>query len=121
MTEHDGRALRQLAYRTSALPKRATVWPVQRGVPLQYETQYDWRSHAHKAAAAGPGATLLYDDWHPALRPPKISGKQMATAMLLGLPLVPGRTTAGRYFAIRDTCPHRGIPLSYGWFDGRRC
>ena len=62
-----------------------------------------------EAAAAGPGATLLYDDWHPALRSLKISGMQMATAMLLGFPLVPGRTTAGHYFAIRDTYPQTGF------------
>src|ERR1700676_2505300 len=73
-----------------------------------------------QAAAAGPGATLLYDDWYPALRSDKIAGKHMATAVLLGIPLVLGRTSAGCYFAIRDTCPHRGIPLSYGWFDGQQ-
>lgn len=73
-----------------------------------------------QVAAAGPGATLLYDDWYPALRSSKIAGKHMATAMLLGIPLVLGRTSAGRYFAMRDTCPHRGIPLSYGWFDGQQ-
>src|ERR1039458_8342860 len=71
-------------------------------------------------APAGPGATLLYDDWYPALRSSKIAGEHMATAMLLGIPLVLGRTAAGRYFAMRDTCPPRGIPLSYGWFDGRQ-
>ena len=25
---------------------------------------------------------------------------------------------AGALFALRDLCPHRGIPLSAGWFDG---
>ncbi len=44
----------------------------------------------------------------------------MAKAMLLGIPLVLGRTADGRIFAMRDTCPHRGIPLSYGWFDGKQ-
>jgi phenylpropionate dioxygenase-like ring-hydroxylating dioxygenase large terminal subunit len=44
----------------------------------------------------------------------------MTKAMLLGIPLVLGRTEDGRIFAMRDTCPHRGIPLSYGWFDGRQ-
>ena len=29
-----------------------------------------------------------------------------------------GRTTDGRVFALRDVCPHRGIPLRYGRFDG---
>jgi phenylpropionate dioxygenase-like ring-hydroxylating dioxygenase large terminal subunit len=38
--------------------------------------------------------------------------------MLLDIPLVLGRRSDGRVFAMRDSCPHRGIPLSYGWFDG---
>jgi phenylpropionate dioxygenase-like ring-hydroxylating dioxygenase large terminal subunit len=39
--------------------------------------------------------------------------------MLLEVPLVVGRTSEGRPFAMRDSCPHRGIPLSYGHFDGQ--
>ncbi len=71
-------------------------------------------------AASTPSTMLIYDDWYPALRTSKISGKRMAKAILLGIPLVLGRTAEGRYFAMRDSCPHRGIPLSYGWFDGER-
>ena len=69
---------------------------------------------------SGPGAVLLYDDWYPALRSSEVRGSTMAKAVLLGVPLVLGRTSTGRYFAMRDSCPHRGIPLSYGWFDGQR-
>ncbi len=69
---------------------------------------------------SGPTTTLIYDDWYPALRASQIAGKHMAKAILLGIPLVLGRTSAGRYFAMRDACPHRGIPLSYGWFDGKQ-
>ncbi|MFZ0313601.1 MAG: Rieske 2Fe-2S domain-containing protein [Candidatus Korobacteraceae bacterium] len=71
-------------------------------------------------AASGPTTTLIYDDWYPAMRASEISGRQMAKAMLLGIPLVLGRTAGGSYFAMRDSCPHRGIPLSYGWFDGQQ-
>ena len=39
--------------------------------------------------------------------------------MLLEVPLVLGRTGEGKAFAMRDACPHRGIPLSYGHFDGK--
>jgi len=39
--------------------------------------------------------------------------------MLMGIPMVLGRRDDGRLFAMRDNCPHRGIPLSCGWFDGR--
>ena len=70
------------------------------------------------AAIQGPTATLLYDDWYPALRTSTLRPGRLATAMLLDIPLVLGRRTDGRVFAMRDSCPHRGIPLSYGWFDG---
>jgi phenylpropionate dioxygenase-like ring-hydroxylating dioxygenase large terminal subunit len=68
----------------------------------------------------GPSATLLYDDWYPALRTDTLRKGKLKTAMLLGLPLVLGRRSDGRVFAMRDSCPHRGIPLSEGWFDGNR-
>src|SRR5579875_2662818 len=69
---------------------------------------------------AGPAATLIYDDWYPALRTSALRRGRLATAMLLDIPLVLGRRKDGRVFAMRDSCPHRGIPLSYGWFDGHR-
>jgi nitrite reductase/ring-hydroxylating ferredoxin subunit len=68
----------------------------------------------------GPTATLIYDDWYPALRSDRLRKGKLATAMLLGIPLVLGRRNDGRVFALRDSCPHRGIPLSEGWFDGQR-
>ena len=70
--------------------------------------------------SSGPTTTLIYDDWYPAMRASDIAGKQMANAILCGIPLVLGRKADGRYFAMRDLCPHRGIPLSYGWFDGQQ-
>ena len=68
----------------------------------------------------GPSATLIYDDWYPALRTDRLRKSKLAKAMLLGIPLVLGRRGDGRVFALRDSCPHRGIPLSEGWFDGQR-
>ncbi len=37
---------------------------------------------------------------------------------MLGEPLLIGRDQAGKAFALRDICPHRGMPLSEGRFDG---
>ena len=66
----------------------------------------------------GPQATtLIYDDWYPAIRGDRLRRGQTATAMLLGIPLLLGRTSDGKLFAMRDSCPHRGIPLSYGSFN----
>src|ERR1700732_404738 len=63
-------------------------------------------------------AGFLWDFWYPAVRSSLIRGNKLVTAMLLEVPLVLGRTSEGRAFAMRDSCPHRGIPLSYGHFDG---
>jgi len=64
-------------------------------------------------------AGFLWDFWYPALRSTEVRGNRLATAMLLEVPLVLGRTSEGAAFAMRDSCPHRGIPLSYGRFDGQ--
>jgi phenylpropionate dioxygenase-like ring-hydroxylating dioxygenase large terminal subunit len=70
------------------------------------------------AGAAGPPAELIFGDWYPALRARELRVGKMTKAMLLGVPLVLGRKKDGKIFAMRDLCPHRGIPLSAGWFDG---
>jgi phenylpropionate dioxygenase-like ring-hydroxylating dioxygenase large terminal subunit len=66
-------------------------------------------------------SSMLFDFWYPALRSDKIAkaSRKLHTAMLLGIPLVIGRTSEDRLFAMRDNCPHRGIPLSCGIFDGK--
>ena len=68
---------------------------------------------------AQPDLGFLWDFWYPAMPSDAIRGQRLVTAMLLEVPLVLGRTTEGKAFAMRDTCPHRGIPLSYGHFDGK--
>jgi phenylpropionate dioxygenase-like ring-hydroxylating dioxygenase large terminal subunit len=62
---------------------------------------------------------FLWDFWYPAARSSQIRGRKLVTATLLEVPLVLGRTDDGKAFAMRDSCPHRGIPLSYGRFDGK--
>src|SRR5215475_702028 len=69
--------------------------------------------------SASAEAGFLWDFWYPALRSEEIRGKRLRKAMLLEVPLVLGRTNTGHAFAMRDSCPHRGIPLSYGQFDGK--
>jgi phenylpropionate dioxygenase-like ring-hydroxylating dioxygenase large terminal subunit len=69
------------------------------------------------AGEADPG--FLWDFWYPALQSTEITGNKLVTAMLLEVPLVLGRTSDGKAFAMRDSCPHRGMPLSYGRLDGQ--
>jgi phenylpropionate dioxygenase-like ring-hydroxylating dioxygenase large terminal subunit len=81
---------------------------------------YPSSSSAPAAEESAPGTALIYDDWYPAMRSDRLRGKSLAKAMLLGIPLVLGRRDDGKIFAMRDSCPHRGIPLSCGWFDGKQ-
>ncbi len=67
---------------------------------------------------AGPAAELIFGDWYPAMRAGGLRAEKTATTLLLGVPLLVGRKRDGALFAMRDLCPHRGIPLSAGWFDG---
>ena len=71
------------------------------------------------AAAPSSDQGMLWDFWYPALRSTEVRGSTLAKAMLLEVPLVVGRDAQGRAFAMRDSCPHRGIPLSCGHFDGK--
>ena len=69
-------------------------------------------------SAAPPPTELIFGEWYPALRADQLRKGKTKTAMLLGIPLLMGRKNDGKIFAMRDLCPHRGIPLSAGWFDG---
>ncbi|HLJ62604.1 MAG TPA: aromatic ring-hydroxylating dioxygenase subunit alpha [Stellaceae bacterium] len=61
---------------------------------------------------------VLRDMWYYALPGKSLkSGRSIALTML-GETLLLGRTLEGAVFALRDNCPHRGVPLSRGRFDG---
>ncbi|ADW67150.1 aromatic ring-hydroxylating oxygenase subunit alpha [Granulicella tundricola] len=66
----------------------------------------------------GPPAELIFGEWYPAGRSAGLKKGKTTTALLCGVPLLLGRKNDGTVFAMRDLCPHRGIPLSAGWFDG---
>jgi phenylpropionate dioxygenase-like ring-hydroxylating dioxygenase large terminal subunit len=65
-----------------------------------------------------PDALMLFGFWYRALPADQVGRGQLAKTMLLEQPLVLGRGQHGRAFALRDACPHRGMPLSCGRFDG---
>ncbi len=70
-------------------------------------------------AGGAPATELMFGYWYPAVRTDAIARKgQTVTTLLLGVPLLVGRKNDGSLFAMKDLCPHRGIPLSAGWFDG---
>src|SRR5207237_8887141 len=65
---------------------------------------------------ADPG--FLWDFWYPAARSTEIRPQKLTKALLLEVPLVLGQTAEAKVFAMRYSCPHRGIPLSYGRVQG---
>ncbi len=61
---------------------------------------------------------ILRDLWYLALPGRGLRRGRVTAKILLGEPLLIGRDKAGAPFALRNICPHRGMPLSYGRFDG---
>jgi phenylpropionate dioxygenase-like ring-hydroxylating dioxygenase large terminal subunit len=64
-------------------------------------------------------AAPLRDVWYFAKSGRSVKAGKMTAMTLLGEPVLIGRAADGSAFALRDICPHRGIPLSCGRFDGR--
>jgi phenylpropionate dioxygenase-like ring-hydroxylating dioxygenase large terminal subunit len=67
-----------------------------------------------------PDSRMLYGFWYRALPGQQVGDGQLQKAMLLETPLAIGRDRQGRPFALHDACPHRGMPLSHGHFDGQQ-
>lgn len=63
------------------------------------------------------GAAPLREAWYYALPGHRLRRGRTVARTLLGEPVLLGRDAAGGVFALRDLCPHRGIPLSCGRFD----
>ncbi|MBV9574517.1 MAG: Rieske 2Fe-2S domain-containing protein, partial [Acidobacteriales bacterium] len=68
----------------------------------------------------GADSRMLFGFWYRALPGDQIKRNRLHQGMLLENPLVFGRDAEARAFALHDACPHRGMPLSYGQFDGRQ-
>ncbi|MBV8167075.1 MAG: aromatic ring-hydroxylating dioxygenase subunit alpha [Alphaproteobacteria bacterium] len=61
----------------------------------------------------------LREVWYYALPGRRVAPGRLRAKTILGEPLLIGRAADGGVFALRDVCPHRGMPLSRGRFDGR--
>ena len=61
---------------------------------------------------------FLYNLWYVAAAGSQVKAGKTLAKTILGQPVLLGRDKNGMVFALRDFCPHRGIPLRYGKFDG---
>ena len=64
------------------------------------------------------GAAPLREAWYYAVAGRRLKPRAMLAKVMLGEPILIGRDAAGMPFALRDLCPHRGMRLSAGSFDG---
>jgi phenylpropionate dioxygenase-like ring-hydroxylating dioxygenase large terminal subunit len=58
--------------------------------------------------------TFLRDLWYMAALARTVKRGSLRRQIVLGEPILIGRTKAGEAFALRDICPHRGVTLSAG-------
>lgn len=58
--------------------------------------------------------------WYPACTSSSVTAGKMHPVVMLNLPILICRDQEGRVSAVRDICPHRGMPLSFGLYDGER-
>jgi phenylpropionate dioxygenase-like ring-hydroxylating dioxygenase large terminal subunit len=63
-------------------------------------------------------AAPLREAWYYAAPSRSVRRGRLHARVMLGEPVVLGRAADGTPFALRDICPHRGMPLSAGTFDG---
>ncbi len=75
-------------------------------------------SEAPSSKSKNHASEMLWEFWYPALRSSELPGRGLKRATLLDVPLALGRDASGSPFALRDICPHRSFPLSFGQFDG---
>jgi phenylpropionate dioxygenase-like ring-hydroxylating dioxygenase large terminal subunit len=67
----------------------------------------------------GTGAAApLREAWYYAAPGRLLRRGRTLARMMLGEPVLIGRDRDGTVFALRDICPHRGMPLSEGRLDG---
>ncbi len=79
---------------------------------------------AQTAAMGSNGETESSDPymrnfWYIVAAGTDLKRGKMLGVRVLDTPLLVGRLADGGVFALRDVCPHRGMPLRFGSFDGQ--
>jgi phenylpropionate dioxygenase-like ring-hydroxylating dioxygenase large terminal subunit len=74
---------------------------------------------AEQQSIVADAAAPLREAWYYAVPSRRLRRRAVLAKVMLGDPILIGRDAAGLPFALRDLCPHRGMPLSAGRFDGQ--
>ncbi len=63
-------------------------------------------------------SSSLLGFWYPACLSSELAPNSLKGTVLLGFPILVCKTAQGNVAAMRDICPHRGMPLSFGKMNG---
>jgi len=74
---------------------------------------------AEQQSIVTDAAAPLREAWYYAVPSRRLRRRAVLAKVMHGEPILIGRDAAGLPFALRDLCPHRGMPLSAGRFDGQ--
>lgn len=72
-----------------------------------------------QARVGGLGSWFLREMWYFAAASADVRHGKMLKKQMLGEPVLIGRDSTGKVFALKDVCPHQAVPLSCGQFDGK--
>lgn len=78
------------------------------------------RHEARRTTEIDDAAAPLREAWYYAVPSRLLRRGMTLPKVMLGEPILIGRDATGTLFAVRDLCPHRGMPLSAGRFDGHQ-
>jgi phenylpropionate dioxygenase-like ring-hydroxylating dioxygenase large terminal subunit len=62
---------------------------------------------------------FLKNLWYFSMHGSFLHKGKLVAKEILGERIVFGRGEDNKPFALKDNCPHRGVPLSHGWYDGK--
>src|SRR3989442_12273311 len=85
---------------------------------MLYQGTHTRMSTPPESSARPASSAPLLGFWYPATLATAVRPGKMRAQVLLGLPLLISRDSQGRLAALRDICPHRGMPLLFGHSDG---
>jgi phenylpropionate dioxygenase-like ring-hydroxylating dioxygenase large terminal subunit len=88
------------------------------GLPPPETPRYSPPADERDVFVEADSAAPLRELWYYAMQAADLRPGRTTRKIMLGEPLLLGRKSDGGVFALRDICPHRGIPLSDGRFDG---